>query len=99
MSTPTSDGHAAVPAATVAELAPSGDLRVAINLGNVVLAGLSATGDPFGVTVDLARELGERIRRPVRWITYPTGGASFQDWRPMRGMWPFWPSSRRERRT
>ncbi len=75
MSTPTSDGRPEISAATATQLAPGGDLRVAINLGNVVLAGLSATGEPFGVTVDLARELGERVDRPVRWITYPTGGA------------------------
>ena len=75
---PTSDGPADEPllsSAMVAELAPDGDLRVAINLGNVVLASRSPSGEPAGVTVDLARELGSRIGRSVRWLTYPTGGA------------------------
>jgi polar amino acid transport system substrate-binding protein len=38
-----------------ADLAPSGKLRAAINLGNPVLASRDAAGQPKGVSVDLAR--------------------------------------------
>jgi ABC-type amino acid transport substrate-binding protein len=49
-------------AAAVADLAPTGTLRAAINLGNPVLASRDpATGEPCGVSVDLARELGVRL--------------------------------------
>lgn len=41
-------------------LAPSGTLRVAINLGNQILANLDAKGEPTGVSVDLAREFARR---------------------------------------
>ena len=41
-------------------LAPSGVLRVAINLGNAVLARLNAKGEPEGISVDLARELARQ---------------------------------------
>jgi polar amino acid transport system substrate-binding protein len=41
-------------------LAPSGVLRVAINLGNVVLARLNEKGEPAGISVDLARELARQ---------------------------------------
>lgn len=43
-----------------ADLAPTGVLRAAINLGNPVLAHGTAD-EPGGVTVDLARELGARL--------------------------------------
>ena len=45
-------------------LAPTGSLRVAINLGNPVLAQGSAES-PSGVTVDIARELGARLGTDV----------------------------------
>jgi polar amino acid transport system substrate-binding protein len=41
-------------------LAPSGVLRVAINLGNAVLARLNGQGEPAGVSVDLAREFARQ---------------------------------------
>jgi polar amino acid transport system substrate-binding protein len=44
----------------LADLAPEGALRAAINLGNSVLAGGSAE-DPTGVTVDLARSVAARL--------------------------------------
>lgn len=42
-------------------LAPTGVLRASINLGNAVLAGRDPHGEPLGVTVDMARELGRQI--------------------------------------
>lgn len=48
----------------VSDLAPSGVLRAAINLGNPVLA-QGAAAAPGGVTVDIARELAGRLSVPV----------------------------------
>ena len=46
----------------VQDLAPSGTLRAAINFGNPVLVQKdSVTGEPRGVSVDLARELSRRL--------------------------------------
>ncbi|MBM3530546.1 MAG: ABC transporter substrate-binding protein [Alphaproteobacteria bacterium] len=50
------------PPAAVRDLAPSGKLKVAINVVNRVLAQEGAAGaQPSGITVDLARELGKRL--------------------------------------
>lgn len=55
--------------AVVADLAPTGALRAAINLGNPVLA--QGTSDaPTGVTVDLARELAARLGVPVSFACF-----------------------------
>ncbi|HUI96823.1 MAG TPA: ABC transporter substrate-binding protein [Xanthobacteraceae bacterium] len=63
----------------VKELAPTGRLRVAINLGNIVLAQTdAATGQPKGVTVELAHELGRRLGVPVDLSTYDAAGKSFE---------------------
>ena len=60
---------------TVAQLAPSGKLRVAINFGNPILANRDAiTGEARGVSVDLARELGNRLGVPVELVTYTAAG-------------------------
>src|SRR5258708_31816155 len=61
---PTAEVASRSPAA--AELAPDGRLRAAINFGNPVLATRdAATGEPRGVSVDLARELGRRLGVPM----------------------------------
>lgn len=64
------------PDATVrSELAPSGKLRAAINLGNPILASRdAASGEARGVSVDLARELGRRLGVPVELVTYTAAG-------------------------
>ena len=52
------------------QLAPTGKLRAAINLGNSVLAQTDpATGEPKGITPDLARELGRRLGVGVELIS------------------------------
>ena len=57
------------------ELAPSGVLRVGINLGNPVIAQRDpAGGDPKGVGAALGRELARRAGVPVRFVTYETAG-------------------------
>jgi polar amino acid transport system substrate-binding protein len=63
------------PAAAVADLAPTGKLRAAINFGNPVLAIKDpTTGEPRGVSVDLARELGRRLNVPVELVTFEAAG-------------------------
>ena len=62
-------------AAVVADLAPTGKLRAAINFGNPVLAAKdAATGEARGVSVDLARELGRRLLVPVELVNYDAAG-------------------------
>ena len=60
----------------VKDLAPSGTLRAAINVGNAVLAARPATpgGEPTGISVDLARELGKRLGVPVQLIVFDAAG-------------------------
>jgi polar amino acid transport system substrate-binding protein len=59
------------------DLAPTGVLRAAINLGNPVLAG--GTPDaPGGVTVDLAREIGARLAVPVELVCFDAARKSYQ---------------------
>jgi polar amino acid transport system substrate-binding protein len=65
------------PSDAIKELAPTGTLRVGINLGNVVLA--QGTRDtPRGVTVDLAHELGKRLDTPVAITTVDAARKSFE---------------------
>ena len=61
--------------AAVAELAPTGKLRAAINFGNPVLASKDpATGEPRGVSVDLSRELASRLGVPLEIVPYAAAG-------------------------
>jgi polar amino acid transport system substrate-binding protein len=64
------------PAAAVSDLAPSGTLRAAINIGNAVLAQRPATpgGEPTGISVDLARELARRLGVPVQLVVFDAAG-------------------------
>jgi len=67
-----------VPPEARSELAPSGKLRVAINIGNPVLAEKDpSSGEPRGVSVDLARELGRHLDVPVELILYDAAGKVF----------------------
>jgi polar amino acid transport system substrate-binding protein len=57
------------------ELAPTGKLRVGINLGNFLLTAKDAkTGEARGIAVDLGRELGRRLGVPVEIIGYESPG-------------------------
>ena len=68
-----------VPADLVKDLAPTGKLRAAINLGNMVLAQKDpATGDMRGVTVDLARELARRVGLPLELVPFDAAGKVFE---------------------
>lgn len=67
-----------VPPGARSELAPTGKLRAAINFGNPVLAQKDpASGEPCGVSVDLARELGRRLGVPVELVIYDAAGKVF----------------------
>ena len=60
------------------DLAPTGKLRAAINFGNSVLAQKDeATGQPKGISPDLARELGRRLGVPVELVIYEAAGKVF----------------------
>jgi len=64
-----------VSSALVAELAPTGKLRAAINFDNPLLASRdAATGEPGGVSVDLARELGRRLGVAIDYVPYFAAG-------------------------
>jgi polar amino acid transport system substrate-binding protein len=57
------------------QIAPSGVLRVGINLGNPVIAQPGKDdGEPGGVGPSLARELARRLGLPIAFTTYETAG-------------------------
>ena len=58
------------------ELAPLGRLRVAINLGNPVLAQRAADGALAGVSVDLAWEIAVRLGVEMELSNFATAGAA-----------------------
>ena len=61
--------------AILRDLAPTGKLRAAINYGNPVLARKDvATGQPKGVSVDLALELGRRLDLPIEPVIFDAAG-------------------------
>jgi len=61
--------------AALAELAPTGKLRAAINFGNPVLASKDpATGEARGVSVDLSRELAARLGVPLEIVSFQAAG-------------------------
>jgi polar amino acid transport system substrate-binding protein len=59
------------------DLAPTGKLRAAINLGNSVLAQTGGAGELKGVTPDLAHELGKRLGVPVELVRFEAAGKVF----------------------
>ncbi len=63
-----------------AELAPTGVLRVGVNLGNPLLTARGEAGaDPTGVAVDLGRELARRLGVPARIVRYESPGQMAED--------------------
>jgi polar amino acid transport system substrate-binding protein len=66
-----------VPPEVVKDLAPTGKLRAAINLGNPVLA-QGTPQAPSGVTVDLARELARRAGLPLELVPFDGAGKVFE---------------------
>ena len=65
-----------ISSAARSELAPTGKLRVGINLGNFLLVTKDpASGTLSGIVIDLARELARRAGSPVEFFTYPGAGS------------------------
>ncbi len=57
------------------EIAPTGVLRIGINLGNPVIAQKGEEGgDPKGVGAALGHEIARRLGLPVKFLTYDTAG-------------------------
>ena len=66
------------PQNVVRELAPGGTLRAAINFGNTVLAQKDpVTGEPRGVSAELARELARRLDVPIEFVSFDAAGKVF----------------------
>ncbi|MEO5738783.1 MAG: transporter substrate-binding domain-containing protein, partial [Variovorax sp.] len=58
-------------------LAPAGVLRASINLGNPILANRDkASGEPVGVSIDLARALAERLGLPIELVVFDKAAQS-----------------------
>lgn len=72
------DSHSTSVNASMAKVfAPTGTLRASINLGNPVLARIDpGTGQPVGVSVDLATELAKRLGVPLHLVPVDSAGAS-----------------------
>lgn len=55
----------------VSELAPTGVLRAGINMSNFLLVtGKTPSGDPQGVSPDMAAEIAKRLGVPVAYVKY-----------------------------
>jgi len=68
----------ATPTPAIAQdLAPTGVLRASINLGNPVLA-QGSPESPSGITVDLAREIADRLGVPVSFVCFDAARTSFE---------------------
>lgn len=63
----------------IAAFTPTGKLRASINLGNPILANTDpATGEPCGVSVDLAREFATRLGVEIELVVFDAAGKSVQ---------------------
>jgi len=63
----------------VTAFAPTGKLRASINLGNPILAATdSATGEPIGVSVDIAREFAKRLALDIELVVFDAAGKSVE---------------------
>lgn len=62
----------------VSAFAPTGRLRASINVGNPILASKDASGQAAGVSVDLARALGQRLGVPVDLVVFDAAGKSVE---------------------
>ncbi|SEA14988.1 transporter substrate-binding domain-containing protein [Variovorax sp. YR216] len=68
-----------LPAAVVSAFARAGALRASINLGNPILANKDpASGEPVGVSVDLAREFARRLGVAIELVVFEKAAASVE---------------------
>ena len=59
----------------ISSFAPTGTLRVGINLGNPILANENPqTHELYGITIDIAHEIGKRLSLPVKLTPFKTAG-------------------------
>lgn len=59
--------------------APTGKLRASINLGNPILANKHPqTGDPFGVSIDLASAFAKRLGVDIELVVFDAAGKSVE---------------------
>jgi polar amino acid transport system substrate-binding protein len=73
-------------AQAVAELTPTGVLRAAINMGNFLLVtGRTPSGDPTGVSADVAAAVAARLGVPVKYVPYARPGELADD--AEKGLW------------
>ena len=57
------------------ELAPTGTLRVGVNLANMLLVtGRTPSGDPVGVSPDIGRAIADRLGVGVAYVTFASPG-------------------------
>src|SRR6266699_2847571 len=69
-----------------AELAPTGFLRAAINMGNFLLVtGKTPSGDPTGVSAYIAAAIAARLGVPVKYLPYTRPGEIADD--AEKGLW------------
>jgi polar amino acid transport system substrate-binding protein len=67
----------AISESVIAAFAPTGTLRASINLGNAVLANKHpGTGEPVGVSIDLAREFARRLGVGIELVVFERAAAS-----------------------
>lgn len=65
--------------AIVQAFAPTGTLRASINLGNPILANRdAASGQPFGVSIDLANELARTLGVAIELLVFDAAGKSVE---------------------
>jgi polar amino acid transport system substrate-binding protein len=68
-----------IPSEIIAAFTPTGRLRASINLGNPILANRDATtGEPVGVSVDMAREFARRLGVEIELVVLDTAGKSVE---------------------
>lgn len=63
----------------ITAFAPTGKLRASINLGNPILANKHpATGEPFGVSIDLARQFAKCLRVGIELVVFDAAAKSVE---------------------
>lgn len=69
----------AIDQAVVSSFTPTGKVRASINLGNPILANRDpVSGEPGGVSVDLARAFAKKLNVELELVVFDTAGKSVQ---------------------
>lgn len=68
-----------LPSHLIQAFTPTGKLRASINLGNPILANRDATtGEPVGVSIDLARAFAQRLGVGIELVVFDAAGKSVE---------------------